>query len=882
VAQGPVPLRGAHVRPILDRFQPHLDAGALRRLRDVLQGRFGRRAVINDHALLAYAYDATTERHRPHAAVLATSTADVVDVLRIARRFDVAVIPRGSGSNISGGTVPVVGGIVLSLAGMKAVRELDLANRRVVVEPGLTNAELQAILAPHGFFFPPDPASHRISSLGGNVAENSGGPHCVKYGVTSHYVRAAEAVLADGTIVTLSGVGDGERPTDWGGLLVGSEGTLAVATALELAIVPRPEATATLLAAFSDLTTAVRAVSQVIAARIVPSTLELLDRASLDAVRPFIDAGYPEAAAAVLLVEVDGPRGSVGAQAERVAEVLARAGAVFVDRARDAAHAEQLMAARRAAYGAVARLGAHIWVQDVTVPRPRLAEMMEFVLTVRERYRLPLATLAHAGDGNLHPLIPYDPEDPEEWERMRAADREILEHAARLDGSITGEHGIGVDKLETLPLMYGPVELQGMWAVKRAFDPSGRLNPGKAVYPMAEAVAEDHRPSARTEPAAIVVPPSRAALEAVIREHAAEGRALVVRGAGSHSAPPSGAATVLRTTALDRVTDWDPDNLTVEVEAGLTLDTLDQILAEAGLMFPPMPWCGAGTVGGLIAGVFDGPRRFGFGPLKNWVLGVTVIDGMGRRHRYGRKVVKNVAGFDLPKLFVGSRGAFGVVERVVLRLWPRPETTRIGRLRLDGVPRGALERWLDEVVRSPVRPQGLWLRAGLGGEGASIDVLAEGWEGSAVVEVMDRLARAAALPPLQWADPEATASYLAHLARSTRAGWELAQAGRGIVEQFLVRPRQWWGAMPLARADGEQWLAQVGDGWVTRFGSGRAAVEGRLAARRLDRLGWSYEPDDPPALTLIRRRLAAAFDPRGILAGEGDPAAREPKGGEVP
>lgn len=889
MAEGLAALRGAHVRPLLERFNPRLDDGAVARLRDVLRTRFGRRAVVNDHALLAYAYDATTERHRAHAAVLAESTADVVDVLRIARRFGVPVIPRGSGSNISGGTVPVVGGVVLSLAGMKAVREIDLANRRVVVEPGLTNAELQAILAPHGFFFPPDPASHRISSLGGNVAEGSGGPHCVKYGVTSHYVRAAEAVLADGTVVTFPGVLDGERPTDWGGLLVGSEGVLAVATALELAVVPRPEATATLLAAFADLTTAVRAVSAVVAARIVPSTLELLDRASLDAVRPFIDAGYPDTAAAVLLVEVDGPQGSVGVQAERTAEVLAREGAVFVEQARDAAHADRLMAARRAAYGAVARLGAHIWVQDVTVPRPLLAEMMEFVLAVRERYRLPMATLAHAGDGNLHPLIPYDPDDPEQWERMRAADREILERAAALDGSITGEHGIGVDKLETLPLMYGPAELGGMWAVKRAFDPDGWLNPGKAVYPMEESGTDVEGAAGRDRAAEpwTAAPATAEELRAVVREHAAAGRTLAVRGAGRHSAEPNGVDTVLRLTALDRVIDWDPDNLTVEVEAGLTLAALDRTLAEAGLMFPAQAWLGEGTVGGLVAGVFDGPRRFGFGPLKNWVLGVTVVDGTGRRHRYGRKVVKNVAGFDMPKLFVGSHGAFGVVERVVLRLWPRSEAVRVGRLKLDGLPRGAVERWLEEMVRSPVRPQGLWFQDGLAGDGASIDVLAEGWEGAAVREAVDRWARAAGLPALSWADPDATAAYLDGLARAARDGWDAARSGSGAVEQFLVRPRDLWAALPLAPAGDARWLVQLGDGWATRFGAGTAAPPaGRLAARRLDARGWTFDPGDPPALAAIRERLAAAFDPRRILqggrTGEPEHGRSHPEGGEMP
>lgn len=873
----PATLKGAHPRPLLDPLRPRMSEVRRQQFRQVLRGRFGEQAITNDHALLAYSYDATTERHRPDAVLLATSEADVADAIRMANQFDCPVIARGSGSNISGGTVPILGGLVISVAAMKRIIKTDLDNREVVVEPGLTNAELEAYLRLHNFFFPPDPASHKISSLGGNVGESSGGPHCVKYGVTSHYVRSLRGVLADGTIADFPIALDGDGPLDWSGLLTGSEGILAALTQLTLAVIPRPQQSSTMLAAFADLTSAVRGVSAIIAARIIPSTLELLDRASLEAVRPFIDAGYPETASAVLLIEVDGSADSLDPQMQRISAILKAQGASHLEQAHSDRQADQLMAARRAAYGAVARLGSHIWVQDVTVPRPRLAEMMEFVLEIRRQYNLPLASLAHAGDGNLHPLIPYNPDNREQWTRMKQADALILERAAQLGGSITGEHGIGVDKLDTLPLMFTTDELAMMTAVKMAWDPNNVLNPGKAVYPspLSEATIEPMDPT----PSPAWEPDSAGALEETVRWAIGQRQRFRIRGAGFRSPRvPKGSATII-VSGLNRVVDFDAENLTIEVEAGMTLANLSAVLDEKGLMFPGAGWLPDETIGGLISGVFDGPRRFGYGPLKNWVLGVTVLDGRGHRLSYGRKVVKNVAGLDMPKLFIGSLGQYGVIERAILRLLPRPDMGWLGTLSVDPSMADRVTALTRKLGRLGSRPTGLWMLSGSGIEGvgggaSAMHVLTEGWEAAALRTTLDRSAVEAGLPPFDWSDGQDTRKLLEDQALIIQRAWIEATCGKADVwaARFSVLDGRSL-IRHLAESSTETLCYYaVGDGLWTEIGSPSQFVHPDpppAVWRQLSTGGWRYSRDNHDnrhaGLDDVARRLQGLFDPQGLF-----------------
>src|SRR5690606_37883991 len=369
----------------------------------------------------------------------------------------------------------------LALNRMDRILDIDPENHTATVQPGVRNLALQEALKPHGFFFAPDPSSHRVSTIGGNAGENAGGPHCLKYGVTVNHVLGLTLVLADGSVVRLGGPEQDRPGFDLVSLLVGSEGTLGIITELVVRILPLPAEVRTLLAVFDDLEVAMRTVSDIIAARVVPATMELLDRGTIEVVERFARAGYPEDAEAVLLIEVDGPQESVAEELDRVEAICRRNGARDLRIAQSEAEREALWLGRRAAYGAAGRLSAYVWTQDVTVPRDRLVEMLRACQAIGRKYGMRIISVAHAGDGNLHPLVAYGPQDADQVRRVKAADREILEACVALGGSISGEHGIGHDKLPNLELQLGPDLLGLMWSVRRAFDPDLRLNPGKAV-----------------------------------------------------------------------------------------------------------------------------------------------------------------------------------------------------------------------------------------------------------------------------------------------------------------------------------------------------------------------------------------------------------------
>lgn len=429
--------------------------------------------------LLTYAYDATGEKHLPGIVVFPGSTAEVSALVKLARTHGVPVVARGAGTNLSGGTLPVGGGLVLALQRMNRLLSIDLVSRRAVVEPCITNIAVQDALAPHGFFYAPDPSSHRISTIGGNCQENAGGPHCVKYGVTTNHIRGVELVLADGTIVMLGGEAEDWPGYDLRGVTVGAEGTLGIVTKVVLNILPLPEGVKTILAVYPDLEACLRSVSEIIAARIVPAALELVDRGFIRVIQASMDAGYPLDAEAVLVIDVDGPPEGLAAQAERIANICRQGGAGRVELAATEAERDKLWQGRRAAYPSAARMNNFLWTMDITVPRNQLVEMMRAVLDICRRHGLAVYTAAHAGDGNLHPTIPFKPADPENRARVKAADREILQACVALGGSISGEHGIGVDKLEQMRLMYDEAALDLMRRIKRAFDPDDLMNPGK-------------------------------------------------------------------------------------------------------------------------------------------------------------------------------------------------------------------------------------------------------------------------------------------------------------------------------------------------------------------------------------------------------------------
>jgi glycolate oxidase len=441
-------------------------------------GREHVRAGLEDR--ICHSYDATFRDALPDVVVAPGSAEEVAAVLRIARRHGVPVTPRGAASGLSGGAVPLRGGIVLALGRLDRILSIDPVQRRAVVEPGVVTEAFAAAVARAGLFYPPDPASARMSTLGGNVAECAGGPRGLKYGVTRDYVLALEVVLPDGRIVEVGDGVDGEAcGPDWTMLFVGSEGTLGVVTKIVLRLVSRPAAQQTALAVFDRLDDAAAAVSAVLSSGVVPTTMELMDRETLRAVEDYLHAGLPVDAEAALLVEVDGAAAAVPAQMRHVAEVCRRGGARDVQLAAGPEDVERLWRSRRAISAACGKLAPTKISEDATVPRSRIPALVRAVREIARRHRLRMVVFGHAGDGNLHPNILADRNDADEMARAELAIGELFRAALDLGGTLSGEHGIGSMKAPFLAWELGETGLAAGRAVKRALDPPGLLNPGK-------------------------------------------------------------------------------------------------------------------------------------------------------------------------------------------------------------------------------------------------------------------------------------------------------------------------------------------------------------------------------------------------------------------
>jgi glycolate oxidase len=433
--------------------------------------------------ILPYSFDGTaTLKQQPRAVVFPANVAEVAAVLRLARTHSTPIITRGNGTGLSGGSVPVAGGVVMCLTQLNRIIELDQRNFTLLAEAGvLTQAIFDAADAA-GLFYPPDPGSMKISTIGGNVAENSGGLRGLKYGVTRDYVMGLEVVLADSSICWLGNkcVKDvaGYNLRD---LFIGSEGTLGVITQVLLKLLPKPAARQTLLAIYPTMVAAAETVSAIIAAKIIPCTLEFLDRRTIRCVEDFAHVGLPLDAEAVLLIETDGHPAAVADEATRIEELARAHGATTVKRAADAAEADRLTTARRSAFSALARLRPTTILEDVTVPRSELAKMIGFVQEVAARHQLEIATFGHFGDGNLHPTILTDERNEAEMRRVELAMREIFTHALELGGTITGEHGVGLAKKAFLRQQLGDASYALLKQIKRVLDPANLLNPGKII-----------------------------------------------------------------------------------------------------------------------------------------------------------------------------------------------------------------------------------------------------------------------------------------------------------------------------------------------------------------------------------------------------------------
>ncbi len=443
----------------------------------------GSQHVIHDpNDLRIFERDGSISGALPDAVVLPADRDQVVQVMRLAARHGIPVVPRGAGTGLSGGAVTLRGGIALQLSRLRRIVEIDPAARTAVVEPGVVNADLQHAVARHGLFYAPDPSSQKACTIGGNAAENSGGPHCLYYGVTTNHVLGMEVVFADGSAAWLGGDAPDRVGLDLLGVLVGSEGTLGTITKIKVRLVPTPESVVTLMAAFSTIETASHAVSDVIGHGIVPAALEMMDQVTIGAVEAHYRAGYPTDAGAVLLVDVDGLRETCDELSTEIERLLRRNEATALRVAADADERELLWAGRKGAIGALGRIRPNYYLHDGVVPRTRLPDVLRHVSEIGGHYRLPVANVFHAGDGNLHPNILFDLRDHGILDQVERAGEEMLRAVVEAGGTLSGEHGIGIEKNAFMPWIYGPDDLDAMLRVKHVLDPAGLLNPGK-IFP---------------------------------------------------------------------------------------------------------------------------------------------------------------------------------------------------------------------------------------------------------------------------------------------------------------------------------------------------------------------------------------------------------------
>ncbi len=451
-------------------------AGELRRV-------VGREAVIvapND--LRIFERDGSIEGAMPDAVVLAANTEQVAGVIKVAAKHGIPVVPRGAGTGLSGGAVTIHGGIALQVTRMRRILDIDPVARTAMVEPGVVNQELSLAAAQHGLFYAPDPSSQKACTIGGNAAENSGGPHCLYYGVTTNHVIGMEVVLADGSVHWVSGDSPERVGLDLCGVLVGSEGTLCAITKIKVRLLRTPPSVATLLAAFPSIETASQAVSAVIGHGIVPAALEMMDRVTVGAVEAHYHAGYPIDAGAVLLVEVDGVAESTRELMAAIRKILDENHGYALREAQSPGERDLLWAGRKGAIGALGRIKPNYYLHDGVVPRSRLPQVLSAVGEIGEHYKLPVANVFHAGDGNLHPNILFDMRDRQVLHQVESAGEEMLRAVVELGGALSGEHGIGLEKNAFMPWIYSDADLDAMRRLKDVFDPGGILNPGK-IFP---------------------------------------------------------------------------------------------------------------------------------------------------------------------------------------------------------------------------------------------------------------------------------------------------------------------------------------------------------------------------------------------------------------
>lgn len=633
--------------------------------------------------LIPYERDGTLVRGRPQAVVLPHSLDDVVRVVRWAAEQRIPLVARGAGTGLSGGAVAEEGGVILSFARMKQILALDREGALVIAQPGVTNQTLDETVKKLGLYFPPDPSSGRSATLGGNIAENSGGPHCFKYGVTTNYINGLEVVLHDGQVLRLGGAAVDYPGYDFISLFTGSEGTLGLITAATLRLMRNPPAVKTMMAAFDSVEEAGNAVSAVIARGLMPATMEMMDQKMMRIIEDYVHAGLPVNAGAALIIEVDGYPESVSPQIEQVAVILREYDAHDLRIAQTAEERDLIWYGRKSAAGAVARLAPAYYLLDGTVPRSKLAATLAEVNRLCDENDLRVGYVFHAGDGNLHPfiLIP-NPQDAALMQRIHATGHKIMELCVQMGGSITGEHGVGSEKREFMPLMYTADELAVMREIKDLFDPHQLLNPGK-IFPTTMPTPSAP-PPLDTAPASPFAPSDAEQAARAIRAWRAQGQRIQVTSDGVVRDD----AMILSTKNLRGIMNYSLDDLYVTVKAGTPLGDLQAELARERMWVPLVAPSEQITVGSIIATNLNAPLRMRYGGVRDLLLAAHVVLPDGRLIWAGRPVVKNVAGYDLPKLFVGSYGTLGLIVDATLKLMPLPHSRATLLIPVDDVEQG--------------------------------------------------------------------------------------------------------------------------------------------------------------------------------------------------
>jgi glycolate oxidase subunit GlcD len=669
---------------------------------DNLGAIVGRENVLSKpDELLVYECDGLPQhKYRPRAVVFPASTEETSAIMRELAHANVPFTPRGAGTGLSGGALALNSGVVIEFARMRKILRIDVENRLAVVQPGVVNLHVSRAVLPYGLYYVPDPSSQPSCTIGGNIAESAGGIHCLKYGTTTDHVLGCRVVLSGGEVVDLGGVD--ASGFDLLGTYVGSEGTFGITTEATLKLSQVPPAVRTLLAEFAEVDDASHAVSAIIAAGVMPAALEMMDHEIIRAVEASVfAAGLPPDAGAALLIELDGIEAGLDDEARKVTSICMEYGARNCRLARDETERKKLWAARKGAFGAIGRISPDSMIQDAVVPRSRLPEVLRAAYEIAARNQLRIANVFHAGDGNLHPLICFDSRFADEVRRVKEAGRELMEVCVGVGGTITGEHGVGLDKRELLPLVFSEADMNTMLAVRAAFDPLGLCNPGK-IIPMlrgcgeGRAIATEDRPQI-TQIAQIpatdssittaafesvpsvssLFPDSTSETSAILREAAAKHLTVGVVG-GRTLFRGSNAEITIDTSRLNRIIEHEPADLIAIAQAGVKLTTFNERLAENGQWLPiDPPNDGRATLGGIVATGLGGPQQFAYGRPRGSVIGMTVVLADGNVIKAGGRVVKNVAGYDLCKLFTGSYGTLGIITELIFKLRPRParETT---------------------------------------------------------------------------------------------------------------------------------------------------------------------------------------------------------------